>query len=53
MEEEENRGLEDAERLNDWMRKRDSEIVEKVRWGALVEVEKGKEWSSKREGVMV
>jgi hypothetical protein len=34
------------------MRKRDREVVEEDRWGggALVEVEKGKEWMRKRDG---
>ncbi len=44
----------DAERWKDWMGgKRDSEIMEKEIWGALVEVEKGKELRRKRDGGMV
>ncbi len=35
------------------MRKRDGEIVEEERWGALVEAQRGKEWRRKRDGGMV
>ncbi len=43
----------EAERWNDWMRKDDREIVEKGRWGALVEEERGKELRRERDGGMI